>query len=100
MPQGCSRTCPAASLPKGIGARIAAGFGDRLGDQCGGGNVNIVGYFQVAENDRPPSHGAVAADSGAPRDPNAACKSTVLAYPHVVPDLNLIIQFDAIFYDC
>ncbi len=81
---------------EGHGAGVAAGLVDRLGDQRAGRDMHAVGERQVAEDDRAAAHRAAGADFRAAGDADAAGHRGMCADPHVVADLDLVVELHAI----
>ncbi len=59
--------------------------------------MNMVDQFEVAQHDGATAQGAVSAYASAAGHTNTARQGAVLANSHVVPDLNQVVELDAVF---
>src|SRR5512134_1126640 len=92
--------CIPAPVPVGIErvqAAVDARLVDGLGDGRTSGDLDAVCDRDVPGDPRTASDAAIAADPGAARDTGARRDGSVRAYVHVMCDLYLIIELDALF---
>ncbi len=59
--------------------------------------MHMIGQYQMAEDHRAPADRAVRTDGRAAGNSCTASQSGVFANTDVVPDLNKIVEFDAVF---
>ena len=58
--------------------------------------MNMVSEFQMTEDDRTATHGAMRPDRGTAGHTDATGQGSVFSDPDIVADLNQVIKFDAI----
>ena len=90
---------PPGIFINGENTAVGAWLGQRVCDQGIGRDVYVINQGEMTQNARTCANRAIGTDGCAASHACTSCHGGVFAHPHVVPDLNQVVQNDPVFYD-
>src|SRR5690606_9566561 len=99
LPQSRAVAAPLSHFFNGMAAGVEASVVYGMRYQSHGQHGDVIGDLEMPDDAYRAADHAAAADPGAARDRRTACNRRVRTDPHVVRDLDLVVQLHAVFDD-